>query len=87
MKVVCIEVPPTFVTIKLEVGGIYNAFYIMGYQYMDPNLLHILKERKSNSLFVEDSLGNIIPCDVLDKGKYFITLEKCRDSKLSELGV
>jgi hypothetical protein len=76
MKVVCIEVPSTFVASKLEVGGIYNALY---------KEYSILTDHTSNALFVEDSLGNIIPCDVLDRGKYFITLEKCRDSKLEYL--
>jgi hypothetical protein len=47
----------------------------------------ILTDQKATTLFIKDNLNNVIPCDALDRGKYFITLEKWRDSKLSELGI
>jgi hypothetical protein len=78
MKVVCIKIPPTFTTLKIEVGEIYTAFHR---EYT------ILTDQKATTLFIKDNLNNVIPCDALDRGKYFITLEKWRDSKLSELGI
>ena len=78
MKVVCVKIPPTFVTTKVEIGEIYTAFY---------KEYSILTNQKATALFIKDNLNNIMPCDALERGKYFITLEKWRDSKLSELGI
>jgi hypothetical protein len=80
MKVVCINIPPTFVTIKLEVNVQYDAFK---QEYNNINGL------TSTGWFVRDELGNVIPCDVgrNKKSYYFITLEEWRDKRLKELEV
>ena len=77
MKVVCIKIPPTFVTIKLEVNVQYDAFK---QEYNNINGL------TSTGWFVRDELGNVIPWDS-KKSYYFITLEEWRDKRLKELEV
>jgi hypothetical protein len=76
MKVVCINIPPTFVTIKLEVNVQYDAF---------KREYNIINGLTSNGWFVRDELRNIITCDVDGNKKYFITLEQWRDKRLKEL--
>ena len=78
MKVVCITIPPTFVTIKLEVNVQYDAFK---QEYNNINGL------TSTGWFVRDELRNVIPCDVDKNKKNFITLEEWRDKRLKELEV
>lgn len=63
---------------------IYTAFHR---EYTSQSLAMILTDQKATALFIKDNLNNIMPCDALERGKYFITLEKWRDSKLSELGI
>jgi hypothetical protein len=78
MKVVCINIPPTFVTIKLEVNVQYDAFK---QEYNNINGL------TSTGWFVRDELGlHAIPWDS-KKSYYFITLEEWRDKRLKELEV
>jgi len=88
MKVVCITIPPTFVTIKLEVNVQYDAFK---QEYNNINVFvkenYNEKGLTTNGWFVRDELRNVIPCDVDRNKKYFITLEEWRDKRLKELEV
>ena len=42
MKVVCIKIPPTFATIKLEVGEIFDAYTASGYWYVTDRLGNVI---------------------------------------------
>ena len=75
MKVVCVKIPPTFVTIKVKVGEIFDA-------YKSP--VEMQGKYQSFYWFVTDRLGNVIPCD-FEVGKYFITLEEWRQKKLDKI--
>lgn len=74
MKVVCVKIPPTFVTIKVKVGEIFDA-------YKSPVEM---KGMDNFYWFVTDRSGNVIPCD-FEKGKYFITLEEWRQKQLDKI--
>lgn len=82
MKVVCIEKPPTSISISIEVGEIFDAF---------GKVVATTEEKALQNLYVKDKLGNIIPCDVIipngwhHKNKYFITLEEWREKQLSKI--
>ena len=78
MKVVCLNIPPIFVTIKIKINGIYDAFQR---EYSNMNGL------TSTAWFIKDDLGNVIPCDGMDRKKYFITLEDWRSKQLNELEI
>ena len=75
MKVVCIKIPPTFATIKLEVGEIFVAFEVSD---------KIFNKNVDKYWYVTDRLGNVIPCD-FELGKYFITLEEWRKKQLDKI--
>ena len=75
MKVICIKLPPTFTELKLNVGDITDTY-----------LQKIGKDQRQ-FLFTIDSAGNHIPCDALDKQKYFITVQEFRERRLKELGI
>ena len=75
MKVVCIKIPPTFATIKLEVGEIFVAFEVSD---------KIFNKNVDKYWYVTDRLGNVIPCD-FELGKYFITLEEWRQKQLDKI--
>lgn len=75
MKVVCIKIPPTFATIKLEVGEIFVAFEVSD---------KIFNKNVDKYWYVKDRLGNVIPCD-FELGKYFITLEEWRKKQLDKI--
>ena len=77
MKVVCIKIPSTFATIKVEVGEIFVAF---------ESSVNIINKNVDKYWYVTDRLGNVIPCD-FEVGKYFITLEEWRRIQLKELGI
>lgn len=77
MKVICVKIPPTFMTIKVEVGEIFVAW--RDYLYSGNNT-----EYTPGYWFVKDRLGNVIPCDV-EVGKYFITLEKWREKQINTI--
>lgn len=72
MKVVCIKIPPTFATIKLEVGEIFVSFAVQSNITVD------------KYWYITDRLGNVIPCD-FEVGKYFITLEEWRQKQLDKI--
>jgi hypothetical protein len=55
MKVICIKIPPTFVTIKLEIGKVYESYFRNN--YIDNG------EFSSRYAYITDELGNMIPCD------------------------
>ena len=75
MKVVCVKIPPTFVSIKVKVGEIFDAYKSpVGMEGMDQNFYW----------FVTDRLGNVIPCD-FEVGKYFISLDKWRQKQLDKI--
>jgi hypothetical protein len=74
MKVVCIKIPPTFATIKLEVGEIFVAFAVQSN----------ITKNVDKYWYVKDRLGNVIPCD-FELGKYFITLEEWRQKQLDKI--
>lgn len=76
MKVVCIEIPPTFATIKVKVGEIFVAFEASVQSNINPN--------GGKYWYVTDRLGNVIPCD-FEVGKYFITLEEWRQKQLDKI--
>ena len=76
MKVVCIKIPPTFATIKVEVGEIFVAFEASVQSNINKNL--------DKYWYVTDRLGNVIPCD-FEVGKYFITLEEWRKKQLDKI--
>ena len=42
MKVVCIAIPPTFITIKLTIGNIYDAFYKEHYFFIYDELGNVV---------------------------------------------
>ena len=42
MKVVCIAIPPTFITIKLTIGNIYEAFYKEHYFFIYDELGNVV---------------------------------------------
>lgn len=71
MKVVCIETPPTSVTIDVNPGDVFDLFYkswgVGVYNY------------------IVDKLGNVIPCDVEDDSKYFISIEEWRQLQLDKI--
>jgi len=75
MKVVCVKIPPTFVSIKVEVGEIFDA-YKSPYVNFNPN--------GGKYWYVTDRLGNVIPCD-FELGKYFITLNEWRQKQLTKI--
>ena len=75
MKVVCIKIPPTFATIKLEVGKIFVAFEVSD---------KIFNKNVDKYWYVTDRLGNVIPCD-FELGKYFITLDEWREKQLNKI--
>ena len=72
MKVVCIKIPPTFVSIKVKVGEIFVAF--------EANI----NKNVDKYWYVTDRLGNVIPCD-FEVGKYFITLNEWRQKQLKKI--
>lgn len=74
MKVVCIKIPPTFATIKLEVGEIFVSFAVQSN----------ITKNVDKYWYVKDRLGNVIPCD-FELGKYFITLEEWRQKQLDKI--
>jgi len=74
MKVVCIKIPPTFVSIKVEVGEIFVAFEASF--NINPNV--------DKYWYVTDRLGNVIPCD-FEVGRYFITLNEWRERQLKKI--
>jgi hypothetical protein len=74
MKVVCIKIPPTFATIKLEVGEIFVSFAVKSN----------INKNVDKYWYVKDRLGNVIPCD-FELGKYFITLEEWRQKQLDKI--
>ena len=74
MKVVCIKIPPTFATIKLEVGEIFVSFAVQSN----------ITKNVDKYWYVKDRLGNVIPCD-FELGKYFITLEEWRKKQLDKI--
>ena len=76
MKVVCIKVPPTFATIKVEVGEIFVAFEASVQSNINKNL--------DKYWYVTDRIGNTIPCD-FEVGKYFITLKEWRQKQLDKI--
>ena len=76
MKVVCIKIPPTFATIKLEVGEIFVAF--------EASVQSNINKNVDKYWYVTDRLGNVIPCD-FELGKYFITLEEWRKKQLDKI--
>ena len=76
MKVVCIKIPPTFATIKLEVGEIFVAF--------EASVQSNINKNVDKYWYVTDRLGNVIPCD-FEVGKYFITLEEWRQKQLDKI--
>ena len=93
MKVVCIKIPPTFATIKLEVGEIFVAFEDLTFSRVQKAATNAEASVQSNInknvdkyWYVTDRLGNVIPCD-FEVGKYFITLEEWRRIQLKELGI
>lgn len=75
MKVVCVKIPPTFVSIKVEVGEIFDAYKSPYGNLGIPLNFH---------WFVKDGLGNVIPCD-FELGKYFITLNEWRQKQLDKI--
>lgn len=74
MKVVCIKIPPTFATIKLEVGEIFVSFAVQSN----------INKNVDKYWYITDRLGNVIPCD-FEVGKYFITLEEWRQKQLDKI--
>jgi hypothetical protein len=74
MKVVCIKIPPTFATIKLEVGEIFVSFAVQSN----------INKNVDKYWYVKDRLGNVIPCD-FELGKYFITLDEWRKKQLDKI--
>lgn len=78
MKVVCIKIPPTFITIKVEVGEIFDAWRDYLFSNNFPERMQI------GYWFVKDRLGNVIPCD-FEVGKYFITLHEWREKQLNKI--
>ena len=76
MKVVCIKIPPTFVTTKVEVGEIFLSF--------EASVQSNINKNVDKYWYVTDRLGNVIPCD-FEVGKYFITLDEWREIQLSKL--
>jgi hypothetical protein len=76
MKVVCIKIPPTFATIKLEVGEIFLSF--------EASVQSNINKNVDKYWYVTDRLGNVIPCD-FELGKYFITLEEWRKKQLDKI--
>lgn len=78
MKVVCKKIPPTFISISLEVGRVYDAYSVKIGKPVD--------DRKGYSTYwyVKDSDGNVIPCEP-DMEKYFVSLDKWRQQKLTEI--
>lgn len=77
-NVVCIKKPPTFVEIDIKIGSTYSAF-VKSYS--------ISNKLDSNAWFVKCGLGNTVPCDFLDKKKYFISLDQWRINRLNLLDV
>ena len=75
MKVVCVKIPPTFVSIKVKVGEIFDA-------YKSP--VEMQGKYQNFYWFVTDRLGNVIPCD-FEVGKYFISLDKWRQKQLDKI--
>jgi hypothetical protein len=80
MKVVCIKIPPTFATIKLEVGEIFVSFESRYGTTVQSNI----NKNVDKYWYVTDRLGNVIPCD-FEVGKYFITLEEWRKKQLDKI--
>jgi hypothetical protein len=76
MKVVCIKIPPTFATTKVEVGEIFVAF--------EASVRSNINKNVDKYWYVTDRLGNVIPCD-FEVGKYFITLDKWRQKQLDKI--
>jgi hypothetical protein len=76
MKVVCIKIPPTFVTTKVEVGEIFLSF--------EASVQSNINKNVDKYWYVTDRLGNVIPCD-FEVGKYFITLEEWRKKQLDKI--
>ena len=81
MKVVCVKIPPTFVTIKVKVGEIFDAYKLTNSgNWSGPVTIHM----NNGYWCVTDRLGNVIPCD-FERGKYFITLEEWRQKQLDKI--
>lgn len=76
MKVVCIKIPPTFATTKVEVGEIFVAF--------EASVRSNINKNVDKYWYVTDRLGNVIPCD-FEVGKYFITLNEWRQKQLDKI--
>lgn len=77
-NVVCIKKPPTFVEIDIKIGSTYSAF---------TKSYSISNKLDSNAWFIKCGLGNTVPCDFLDKKKYFISLDEWRINRLNLLDV
>jgi hypothetical protein len=74
MKLVCIEIPPSFVNLKLTINKIYDSWHK---DELSPHGTGVYIRYR----FIKDEIGNVVPIG----SRYFMELDKWREQQIDKL--